>query len=183
MFRSKKGTPNYIKSGRIRQFSIALCLLLISVALYFAGIKATGSNKNALTYVAILGCLPAAKFMVNFVLFMKAKGCSDALMDKLVKAGFKGFYDLYFTTYKKNFQVSAAYYRKGTLIGITEDENCDTAACEEHLATSLKTAGFEVTVKIFKDADKFMERYSDLSKLSDETDISFLKDNLLNISI
>ena len=183
MFRSKKGIPHYIKSGRIRQFSIALCLLLISVALYFAGIKATGSNKNALTYVAILGCLPAAKFMVNFVLFMKAKGCSDTLLDKLLKADFKGFYDLYFTTYKKNFQVSAAYFRKNTLIGVTEDDSCDTAACEEHLAQALKTAGFEVTVKIFKDADKFIERFNELSELNDDTDISFLTDNLLNLSI
>ncbi|MCR5278283.1 MAG: hypothetical protein K6E19_02470 [Lachnospiraceae bacterium] len=186
MFKTKKGDFGYIKAGRIKEFIKALLMLGISLALYFGGIKATGSNKNVLTYVAILGCLPAAKFMVNFYMFMKAKGCTAALKESFDKAGIvPTFYDLYFTTYKVNYQVSAMYYNKSTLIGVTEDDKCDVTACEEHLQERLKSAGFELTVKIFKATDKFTGRVKELSELNsaNENDNTFLFDNILNLSL
>jgi len=185
MFKTKKGDFGYIRAGRIKELIKSLLMLGISLALYFGGIKATGSNKNVLTYVAILGCLPAAKFMVNFYMFMKAKGCSQALKDKL-DAGkvVPTFYDLFFTTYKVNYAVSAMYYNRGTLIGITEDDKCDVAACEEHLKERLKGAGFEGTIKVFTDADKFVARFNELSQLEpDEADNTFLFDNILNLAL
>ena len=186
MFKSRKGDFGYIKSGRIRELIKTVLMLAVSVALYVGGYMATGSNKNVLTYVAILGCLPAAKFMVNFIMFMKAKGCSEELKAALDEKDLKPtFFDLFFTTYKVNHRVSAMYYNRSTLIGITEDEKCDAAACEEHLTERLKSAGFEVTVKIFKDRDKFMERLKELSALEPdkETGNTFLYDNILNLAL
>ena len=186
MFKTKKGDFGYIKSGRIRECIKTVLMLAFSVALYVGGFMATGSNKNVLTYVAILGCLPAAKFMVNFIMFMKAKGCSAELKSLLDEKGLRPtFFDLFFTTYKVDHQVSAVYYNKATIIGITEDEKCDPAACEEHLTERLKSAGFELTVKIFKDRDKFIERMKELSSLETdkENDNTFLYDNILNLAL
>ncbi len=186
MFKIKKGDYGYIKSGRVKELIKTVVMLAISVALYVGGFLATGSNKNVLTYVAILGCLPAAKFMVNFIMFAKARGCSEELKGKLNAAGVTPtFYDLFFTTYKVNYQVSALLYNRSTLVGVTEDIKCDTAACEEHLNERLKSAGFELTIKIFTDADKFVERVKELAALDayKETDNTFLYDNILNLSL
>ena len=184
MFKTKKGEFGYIRNGRIKECFKSVIMLAISIALYFAGIKATGSNKNVLTYVAILGCLPAAKFMVNFVMFTKAKGCSKELKERFDNENVvPTFYDCFLTTYKVNYPVSALYYNKSTLIGIAESE-IDAEACENHIKESLKTAGFEITVKIFMDPDKFISRYKELSSLSAYNgDNTFLFDNILNLSL
>ncbi len=184
MFKTKKGEFGYIRNGRIKECIKSVIMLAISIALYFAGIKATGSNKNVLTYVAILGCLPAAKFMVNFVMFTKAKGCSKELKERFGKENVvPTFYDCFLTTYKVNYPISALFYSKSTLIGITEAA-IDAEACENHIKESLKTAGFEITVKIFTDPDKFISRYKELASLSSYNgDNTFLYDNILNLSL
>ncbi len=184
MLTTKKGNFGYIKSGRFRETLKTVGMLAISVSLYYAGILQTGSNKNVLTYVAILGVLPAAKFMVNAVLFYKAKGCSDGLKIKLDEVGLTPtFYDMFFTSYKKNFQISALFYKKGTLIGVTEDEKCEVSEGEKHLSEALSKAGFEVTVKIFTDEAKFISRMKELSLLEDEGDTGFLFDNIKSLAI
>ena len=49
MKRVKKGQFGYIKYRRIFHLIFSVVLYLMAVALYLAGIKATGDNKNLLT--------------------------------------------------------------------------------------------------------------------------------------
>lgn len=185
MFRSKKGTYGYIK----RQTKIEIIKTVFMIALcagtYYLGIYLTGSNQNLLTFVAILGCLPMAKFFVNAVLFIKAKGCSVSLHDELVNNNINPtFWDLYFTAYKESFQVSALYYNKGCLVGITEDKNFNEEACNKHLTEILNNCGYKnVTIKIFDDRSKFIERCNSLNELEDDKDRTFLLENILGVSI
>lgn len=181
----RKGTFGYIK----RQTIIELCKTVFMIALcagtYYLGLYIAGSNQNLLTFVAILGCLPMAKFFVNTVLFFKAKGCSEKLYNDLGASNIvPTFYDLYFTAYKDSYQVSAIYYKKGCLIGITEDDNTDLEKCEKHLSEILSNCGAKnVTVKIFKEESKFIERINSLSELEEEKDISYILENILAVSI
>ena len=55
----------------------------ISLAIYLAGYLTVHSNKNLLTIVAVLGCLPASKSAVSMIMFLRAKGCSEALKAKI----------------------------------------------------------------------------------------------------
>lgn len=186
MSKVSKGSYGYIKRQKFIELVKTLVFLFLSFGLYYMGVKTTGSNKNYLTLVAVLGCLPMAKFAVNFVLFLRAKGCSvevKNILDK--KNAVPLFYDLYFTTFKKNFQVSALSYKKKNLIMLSEDKNISAAECEEHITGVLKNCGYDdVTVKLFTDADKFADRVLELDSLMDEgKDITFLKDNILNVSI
>jgi len=186
MKKIKKGEFGYIKHQRNIEIIKTLIMLALSFALYRIGVYSTGSNKNYLTLVSVLGCLPMAKFAVNATMFSKAKGCSLDVHSLLESKNVKPlFYDLYFTTLKKNFQVSALYYKKKNLILLTEDEKMDVVACEEHLITVLKNCGYEsVTIKVFDDANKFIDRFNELSKLEEEDkDLTVLKDNLLSVSI
>jgi len=186
MKKIKKGDYGYIKHQRNIEIIKTIFMLVLSFALYRIGIYSTGSNKNYLTLVAVLGCLPMAKFAVNATMFTRAKGCSEDVYSYLSKSEVKPwFYDLYFTTLKKNFQVSALYYKKKNLILLTEDEKIDTNACVEHLETVLKNCGYDnATVKVFDDKNKFSERLNELSKLQeDENDLTVLKDNILSVSI
>lgn len=186
MKKINKGQYGYIKFQRMVELLKTLIMLGLSIALYFLGIYSTGSNQNLLTFVAVLGCLPMAKFFVSFVMFTKAKGCSKELYSELNEKGLMPlFYDLYFTEFKLNFQCSALVYKKKSLIIMSEDSNIQINEGENHLKKVLENCGYDnVTVKIYTDKKKFIERFADLNSFEDEeVNIEFLKDNILSVSI
>lgn len=139
----------------------------ISFAIYLAGYFTVHSNKNLLTIVAVLGCLPASKSAVSMIMFYRAKGCSEELKKKLdaQKISFSQRYDLYLTSYQKNFQISHVVMKHKNLIGITESEKFDENACYEHLKDMFSKNGLkDITVKIFTDRDKYLERVNSLQQ-------------------
>lgn len=182
----KKGNYGYINQKKKTQSIITVLMLTLCVSVYAIGFYSTGSNANLLTYVSILGCLPMAKFAVSAIMFIKASGCSSKLKEKLDSSNVHPlFYDLYFTSYKKNFQISACSYKKHTFIMLSEDEKISLEEGENHIKDTLKAAGLEnYTVKIFTDSDKFIERVTELETLEPDTaDNTFLFDNILSISL
>ena len=76
MKRVKKGQAGYIKYRRLLHLFLAIVMFAMAAILYFAGIKATGDNKNLLTVAAILGCLPASQSLVTAILGFRAKCCN-----------------------------------------------------------------------------------------------------------
>lgn len=181
-----KGDFGYIKAQRKIEIIKTAILLILPFALYFLGYITTGSNQNLLTFVAVLGCLPMASAAIQAVLFVKAKPCSEDVYKKIVGSGvIVTYYDLYFTSYKKNFQVSALFLWKNTLIALTEDDKMVLTEGEEHLKGILSNCGGDnITVKFYTDADKFIERARELTALgADERDYSFIYDNIMSVSI
>lgn len=158
---NKKGTYGYI--GRQRRWEIIKTVLMfgVSASLYIAGYIATKSNKNLLTLAAVLGCLPASKSAVNMIMFFKAKGCSAELKETVSAAaqGLSERYDLYLTGYAKNFPISHLVMKGKNMVGITEQEGFDENACYQHLKPLFAQNGFhDITVKIFQDKGKYLER-------------------------
>lgn len=166
-----KGSYGYIMNRKAYTSIRTLVYFIICVGLYAMGYLTTESNKKILTVVAILGCLPACKSLVNMIMFLKIKGCSEELKNKV--CGYDKilttFYDLYFTTYQKNFAVSHMVLKGNVLCGITEDIKCDTNEAEKHLEQMLTQEGIKnVTVKIFSNPGKYVDRLSQLKNLETE---------------
>lgn len=168
-----KGAFGYLDNRKKYTALRTLLFFLISGGLYAMGILTTGSNKNLLTIVAILGCLPACKSAVNFILFMRAVGCSSALHEKLAAydnavtacdhAAMTVFYDMYFTSYQKNYPLSHMALKGDMLCGITESPSCICREAEKHLEQMLVQEGIKnVTVNIFSQEDKYLDRLSRL---------------------
>lgn len=181
-----KGEYGYIKYQRKMEIIKTIILLALSVGLYVLGFLTTGSNKNLLTFVAILGVLPMARFAISAVLFIRANGCSEESFVKIVSAGVAvDYYDLYMTSYDKNFALSASLLKHDCFVAFTEDEKMDIAACETHIKGILKNCGGEsISVKVYNDLDKFTERLRELSQFDNDTKNSeFIRDNILNVSI
>ncbi len=184
MKKVKKCEFGYIKYQRVVEIIKTLVMLGLCIATYYIGYLTTKSNKNLLTFVAILGVLPMARCAVNAVLFIKAKGCSREAFDKLSAAGLKvTLFDMYMTQYKNSFAFSACVYGKDSLIFFTEDEALDENLAKEHVDTVLSNASLEnITVKIFKDIDKFIERGLQMNVDSQSVNVTLL-DNLKSVSI
>lgn len=164
---NKKGTYGYIERQRRWEIIKTVLMFGISIALYVAGYIATKSNKNLLTLVAVLGCLPASKSAVSMIMFLRAKGCSAEIREA-VREKTKGIaerYDLYLTSYAKNFQISHLVMRGKNIVGITEQDGFDESACNQHLKTLFAQNGFhDITVKIFRDQGKYLERVKSLQE-------------------
>lgn len=177
-----KGSFGYIQNRRKFTALRTILYFALSISLYVAGYVTTGSNKNLLTIVAVLGCLPSCKSAVNFIIFLRAKGCSQELRDAVEKfdTELTSFYDLYFTSYQKNYQVSHMVLKGNVLCGITESEKCDVNEAQKHLEQMLLQEGIKnMTVKIFSDRRKYIDRLSQLVEL--ETEENKNRDEIVNL--
>lgn len=168
--KTPKGTYQYIQKERVRVILYTIILFALSLAIYLTGYISTGSNKNLLTIVAVLGCLPASKSAVNMIMFLRVKGCSEDAYKQIdaVVGDLSGAYDLIFTSYEKTFQVAHVTVEGKNICGYTESAKCDTSLCEKHITTLLQQNGkSDYTVKIFRELPKYVERLNQLNKLHD----------------
>lgn len=171
MKRVKKGQFGYIRYKRGFHLILAIVMYAMAVILYFAGIKATGDNKNLLTVAAILGCLPASQSLVTAILGFRAKSCTKELFDKIedkVTEDMVSVYDLYFTTYDKNYPVSHIVLKNNCLCGVMGNTKHSTQELEKYLEeTFLKNGIKGVSIKIFESnmTEKYINRLCELKKL------------------
>lgn len=163
-----KGSYGYLKNHRTAAAVRTLLFFGVSIGLYVMGYVTTGSNRNLLTIVAVLGCLPACKSLVNLIMFLKAEGCSEALRNRVEAYDGKltTFYDLYFTSYQKNYAISHMALKGNVLCGVTETAGCDCGSAEKHLEQMLSQEGIRnLTVKIYENPDKYIDRLSQIVNL------------------
>ncbi len=164
-----KGCYGYIDYQKKYTILRTLLFFAISIAVYAMGYYLTGSSKNLLTVVAVLGCLPSCKSAVNAIMFIRATGCGQAAHDKINQYDDKltGFYDMYFTSYQKNYPISHMVLKGNIICAYTESEKCDCSEGEKHIEQMLKQDGHKnMTVKIFNRLDKYVDRLSQLEALN-----------------
>ncbi|MGN0330705.1 MAG: hypothetical protein ACI4D5_05625 [Kineothrix sp.] len=186
--KSFKGEYKYIESQRKRVILRTALLFGISLALLAIGIWSAGDKRNMLTVVAVLGCLPASKSAVNMIIFLRARGCSQKVWEQVQKhsQGLSQLWDLVFTSYDKNYQVSHMAVKGNVILGITEDPGCDARGCESHLDTYLKQGGCRgAVVKIYQDVQKYCEALENLKKQETDPDgqAEEIVENLIAIAL
>lgn len=168
---SYKGSRYYLNTQRKYEILRTILYFAISLSLFIAGWVTTKSRLNLLTVVAILGSLPACKSVVDMIMFIRYKSCSETTITEVEKhcEDLKGLYDMVFTSYDKTFQIAHMVVKGNTICGFTEDAKFDEQAFYKHIDGILKADNFkETTVKIFKDIHKYTERMEQLKELSAE---------------
>jgi len=186
MHRINKGEYGYISARKKMTVIRTVVFFALCAAVFAAGYITTGSRNNLLTIVAVLGCLPASKSLVNTIMFMRAKGCSPSAHDTIISAYTGGWddiqdetvgkkmlqaYDLYMTSYKTNYPVSHITVCGSMVTGLLENAGADTMReCEKHIDEHLKADGYKnITVKIYSDPVKYTERLNKLSELDTDS--------------
>ena len=173
MQRIKKGEYGYISSQKKWTAVKTAALFLMSLSLYLSGYITTGSNKNLLTIVAVLGCLPAGRSAVNMIMFLRARGCDGALHERIAAhaGALPALYDCVLTSYENTFEVPHMVFKGNSLIGVAVASGFRTADCEKHLKKMCENNGVrDVTVKIFTDVPGYLRRLDQLRELAAEDD-------------
>ncbi len=159
----EKGTYGYIRQRQILTSIRTVLLFLAALGLYFAGYVQTGSNKNLLTIVSILGLLPAAKSMVNTIMFFRFRSLKKEEYERfLAKSNAqKLLYENILTTSEQAYDLKALFCKKNTIISYCEKAG-DLKALEDHIREVMKTDHIDVVVKIFQDERLFLTRLKEM---------------------
>lgn len=183
----QKGTYGYINYKRKMSAVMTVGMFAISLAIFIMGYISTKTNANYLTVVAVLGCLPASKSAVSMIMYLRAKGCLAEDKEVIEKAigNLNGYYDLYFTGYQKNFPISHLVVTQNSIIAYSSDSKITEKDFNEHMKDILnKERIHDITVKLFMDRDKYLNRLKELNQ--SEADTSARKDivsMLFNVSL
>lgn len=162
------GEKNYIKTQTKYEVARTVLYFAISLSLFISGWVTTGERTNLLTIVAILGCLPASKSMVDMIMFLRYRSCSEEAATQIEEhvGSLDALYDLVFTSYQKNFVVSHLVVKGNTICGYTESASFAEQEFNKHLDGILKTDNFKDTsIKIFTDIKKYCNRLDQLIEL------------------
>lgn len=168
----QKGKFGYLSYKKKMSIAMTIGMFALSLAIFVMGYVTTKTNANYLTVVAVLGCLPASKSAVSMIMFLKAKGCSEE--DKNAIEGeigsLDGYYDLYFTGYSKNFPTDHLVVTKNSIIAYSADKKIAEKDFNEHMKDILnKERIHDVTVKLFTDRAKYVNRLKELNQSEADT--------------
>lgn len=161
-----KGTKNYINSQKKYEIIRTVIYFAISASLFIAGYVTTKTKMNYLTIVAVVGCLPACKSLISVIMFLRYKSASETFCNRLATQNhrFCELYDMVFTSYDKNFSVSHIIIAGNTVCGYTETNSFPEKEFQNHINSVLKMDGHKnITVKIFTDMEKYLDRIVQLN--------------------
>ena len=167
----KKGCFGYIASRRKRQLVIAALLCAAAVAMFLFGYIRYGSNRNIMSIMAALTCLPAGWAIVNTVMFFRARGCSEESRERIRPhvGELLDAYDLYLTSYSENYPLSHLCICGKTIAAFSEEARMSSASAEKHMKKMMENEGFDgYSLKIYFSIDKYTERLDQMNQLEDQ---------------
>ena len=168
----KKGDAGYICRRKrnciiktVVEFGIVIALLLL-------GIWQTGDRLNLLTVVAILGCLPASKALVEVIMIAPHKSVLSETENE-IKANTEYLttaFDMVFTSEKKIMPVDCIVISGNTICGYTSKEKVDANEAAKHIKKYLDSNKYtKVSVKIFDNYNAFVNRAGEMNSLAVKT--------------
>ncbi len=182
-----KGTKNYINTQKKYEVLRTILYFFLSLSLFFAGYITTKSKENLLTVVAIVGCLPACKSLVGAIMFLRFKSLSAQACERIeaVHKRLPQLFDLVFTSYDRNYIVSHLVIAGNTICGYSEQTAFFEKEFQTHIQNVLKTDGHKsVTIKIFTDLNKYLERMEQMEELDAEnSNILAIMDTLKSVAL
>ena len=173
-----KGEWGYTDAHKRSQILKTFLFFLIPISIFVLGYVTTGTKRNYFTILAIVGCLPACKEMVNVLMFLKRRSMPKGLYEEIEAHGGKltRAYELVLTTYGKKYPVHSLVISGNEIAGYTAMKNTDLKPLQEHIVKMLKENGISgIHVHIFPDLKTYLDRVDALAK-RDPEEIPFTPD-------
>lgn len=169
MAKMQKGRPGYIRVRKIRYLLGAIVEFAVVIALLVLGYMQTGSRLNLFTVIAVVGCLPASKMLVEFITMAPYGSVSSDIYKELEKKAPlpPRAYDLILTSPEKVMPVSVMFFCGHTICGYAQSDRVDEAKCAGYIREMLEKNGYEkMTVKIFHDYKAFLARAEGMNNIT-----------------
>ena len=166
----KKGDYGYVKAERKKRLITTIILFLIPLMAYIGGVIVTETNKNIITIVALVGCLPACKSMVGLIMIFLVKPMEKSHYEKIAQhtGDLVMSYEMFLTTYEKNTFVESFAVCGNKVIGFSSHIKGSAQFVEEHVRKILKQNGYKTEVKVLTELKPFLERLDYLNQHKEE---------------
>ncbi len=190
--KTKKGNAGYI--GKRKKFAVGKTAAEfgIVIALFLLGLWQTKTRLNWLSIVAVLGCLPAAKAMVEVVMLMPHHSIDCKTADEVEQKSplLTTVYDMVFTSEKQIMPVDCIVISNNHICGYTSNPKTDVQFAAKHIKQILYANQYSnVSVKIFDNYKSFLSRVEGLNsiasveKLDTKEHEEKIRSMILNISL
>ena len=165
----KKGEAGYISSKKIRVIIKVALEFGIVIALLILGINQTGDRLNYLTLVAVLGCLPASKALVELIMIAPHRSI-DKVKAEEIKNKIQMLtmvYDLVLTSEHHIMPIDVMAISDNVVCGYTSSEKIDIAFATKHIKQMLAMNEMNnVTVKLFDNYTAFLTRAEGMQNIA-----------------
>ena len=187
-----KGNPGYIKNRKQNRIIKTILQFGIVIALLILGMVQTKTRLNLLTLVAVLGCLPASKSLVEVIMLFPHQSIDKDKADEIIRktSEITVAYDLVFTSEKYIMPVDCVVISDNTICGFSSSQKIDVTFAAKHIKQILYANQFtNVSVKIFDNYTTFLTRIEDMNNIaiSDKKDSKNKEEKIrhiiLNISL
>ncbi len=166
----RKGDYGYVKTERKKRTVTTIILFLIPLLAYIGGVIVTETNKNIITIVALVGCLPACKSMVSTIMIFLVKPMEASNYEKIAKhvGNLVVSYEMFLTTYEKNTFVDCFAVCGNKVVGFSSSLKGSSQFVEEHVRKILKQNGYKTEVKVLTELKPFLERLDYMNQHKEE---------------
>lgn len=164
-----KGTHEYLKRKKRLYLLLTILEFGVVIGLVVTGIVATGDRLNVLTVVAAVGCLPAAKMLVQFIVMIPHRSLETEKVAELESEAnyITKVYDLVITSKDRTMPIQVLCLYNNTICGYSESEKLDPDKTTQYLKGFLEKNGYpKMTVKIFKDFKAFLMRAEGMNNIA-----------------
>ncbi|MCI8665366.1 MAG: hypothetical protein HFG82_01660 [Dorea sp.] len=165
----EKGQPGYLKALKTKYLSWALAEFAIVAAVFLLGYIQTKTKQNLFTIVAVVGCLPAAKMLVEYIIVYPHKGIEPEKYQEIEEKAplVMRLYDMLITSTEKAMPIDALVISGHVVCGYTSSQRTDEAYIAKHIKSVLRDNQYEkMTVKIFHDYGMFLARAEGLNNMA-----------------
>ena len=157
----KKGEAGYISCKKKRAIIKAVLEFGIVIALLILGIQQTGDRLNMLTLVAVLGCLPASKALVEVIMIIPHHSIEESRAKEIdEKASLLTFaYDLVLTSEHHIMPIDVVAISNNMICAYASSKKIDIPFATKHIKQMLGANQLSnVSVKIFDNYTAFLTR-------------------------
>lgn len=165
----EKGQPGYIKARKMRYLLYAIIEFAIVAAVFILGYVQTKTRLNLFTVVAVVGCLPAAKMLVEFITMAPHKSVDAEKYREIEEKAslLTRVYDLIITSSEKVMPVDAIVISGHVVCGYTSSPKTDEVKLAKSIKDTLKGQHYDkMTVKIFHDYTAFLARAEGMNNIA-----------------
>lgn len=165
----EKGQPGYIDAQKKKYLIWSVAEFAVVAALVIIGYVQTGSKLNLFTVVAVVGCLPASKMLVEFITMAPHHGIVKEKYEEIEEKAplLMKAYDLIITGSEKVMPVDAFVISGHTVCGYTSSPKTDEAVISGYLKEMLHMNQMDkVTVKVFHDYVAFLSRAEGMNNIA-----------------
>ena len=162
---AKKGEFGYVAAEKKRKFLITAILFAVPLLIFFTAMMYFKTRLTIWTVIAVVGCLPACKMLVNLIMLFRCPSMDPEIYSQIQKhcKSLVMSYEMYMTFYEKSAYIDAVAVCGNTVVAYSSDPKIDTEFMAQECQKIVRKNGYKVDVKILKELRPFLDRLDSMN--------------------